>query len=240
MRGLFHPKGAEMTDFPETMFAVVPAREYDAYMPGKNVLPFNDTNLLVHKIRQLKKIFSPENIHVSSESPEYLRLATEEGVAADVRPMEFASPETSFGDLVHHVASSLACEHILWASPTSPLVDENDFKVAIDIYFKMILKGYDSLITTNKIKRFLLDENGPLNFRFNIQERSNTKLPVLFEFVNGIVIAPTASMIKWRYNWGNLPFKMQLSPNKIVDICNEAEYRFASFLVTHSDNVGLP
>ena len=228
-----------MTNFPETMIAVVPARQYDAHMPGKNVLPFNDTNLLVHKIRQLKKIFAPANIHVSSESPEYLRFATDEGVAADIRPMELASPEASFGDLVHHVASSLTCEHILWASPTSPLVDENDFEVAIDLYFKIINKSYDSLITTNKLKRFLLDENGPLNFRFNIQERSTTKLPVLFEFVNGIVIAPRASMIKWRYNWGNLPYKLQLSPDKIVDICNEDEYDFASFLVTNSKSVGL-
>lgn len=229
-----------MTNLPETMFAVVPARVYDAHMPGKNVLPFNDTNLLVHKVRQLKKIFSPENIHVSSESPEYLRFATDEGVAADVRPMEFSSPEASFGDLVHHVASSLTCEHILWASPTSPLVDENDFEKAIDLYFKITKEGHDSLITTNKLKRFLLDENGPLNFRFNIQERSTTKLPVLFEFVNGIVIAPRVSMIKWRYNWGYLPYKMQLPPHKIVDICNEAEYRFASFLLDHSNGVGLP
>lgn len=229
-----------MADYPETMIAVVPAREYDAHMPGKNVLPFSDTNLLVHKIRQLKKIFAPANIHVSSESPEYLRFATDEGVAADIRPIELASPEASFGNLVHHVASSLTCEHILWASPTSPLVDENDFAVAIDLYFKIILKGYDSLITTNKLKRFLLDENGPLNFRFNIQERSTIKLPVLFEFVNGIVIAPRASMIKWHYNWGNLPYKLQLPPHKIVDICNEDEYNFAKFLVTQSDRVGLP
>jgi len=227
-----------MKNFPETMIAVVPAREYDAHMPGKNVLPFKDTNLLVHKIRQLKKVFFSENIHVSSESPEYLRLATEEGVVADARPKEYSCPEASFGDLVHHVASSLTCEHILWASPTSPLVDENDFQIAIDLYFKILTKGYDSLITANKLKRFLLDENGPLNFRFNIQERSTTKLPVLFEFVNGIAIAPRASMINWRYNWGKLPYKLQLPPHKVIDICNESEFSFASFLATHTDSVG--
>jgi CMP-N-acetylneuraminic acid synthetase len=227
-----------MTKFPETMFAVVPAREYDAHMPGKNLLSFNGTNLLVNKVRQLKKVFHPESIHVSSESPVYLRFATDEGVMANVRPIEFANAEANFGDLVHHVASSLNCDHILWASPTSPLVDESDFEIAIDLYFKIIQSGYDSLITTNKLKRFLLDENGPLNFRFNIQERSTRKLPVLFEFVNGIVIAPRKSMIKWRYNWGNLPYKMQLPPHKIVDICNEAEYSFANFIVNHVNGLG--
>lgn len=229
-----------MTYFPETMVAVVLAREYDTQIPGKNILPFNGTNLLVHKIRQLKKIFTLENIHVSSESPQYLCFASEEGVVADVRPKEFASPEANFGDLVHYVASSLTCEHILWASPTWPLVDEKDFEQAINLYFEILHQGYDSLITTNKIKRFLLDENGPLNFRYDIHERSNIRLPVLFEFVNGVVIAPRKSILNWRYNWGRLPYKLQLSPHKIVDICNKAEYEFASFIASNSNMASKP
>jgi N-acylneuraminate cytidylyltransferase len=222
------------------MVAVVPAREFDEHMPGKNLLPLNNTNLLVHKIRQLKKVFNTRDIFVSSESRKYLNFATEEGVFADLRPTELAGPMANFGDFVHHIASNLECEHILWASPTSPLVDEKDFALAVDLYFKVLNQGYDSLITSNKIKRFLLDENGPLNFRFNIKDRSNTKLPVLYEFVNGIVIAPRKSMLKWRYNWGFIPFKMQLPPHKIVDICNQAEYRFANFLVSHASSVNTP
>lgn len=225
-----------MTKFPESMFAVVPAREYDTHLPGKNLLPINNTNLLVHKVRQLKKVFSPGDIHVSSESHDYLSYAKEEGVKADVRPMELAGPDANFGEFVHHVASSLSCKHILWASPTSPLVNENDFEMAIDLYFEILTQGYDSLITTNKLKRFLLDENGPLTFRFNIHDRSAAKLPVLYEFVNGIVIAPRENMLKWHYNWGLLPYKLQLPPDKIVDICNEAEYNFANFLVSNRNS----
>lgn len=224
----------------DTICAVVPARVYDAHLPGKNVLRFNNTNLLVNKIRQLKKVFPTENIHVSSESEDYLKFAAEEGVIGDIRPAQFASPDANFGDFVHHVASSLRCKHILWASPTSPLVDEDDFSRAISLYLKKIHEGYDSLITTNKLKRFLLDENGPLNFRFNINERCNVRLPVLYEFINGISIAPRESMLKWRYNWGLLPYKLQLQPHKIVDICNEAEYQFASFLAAHSNRTETP
>jgi len=229
-----------MTNFHESIFAVVPAREYDEHLPGKNLMPINNTNLLVHKIRQLKNVFAGKDIHVSSESLEYLRLATDEGVVADLRPVELAGPMANFGDLVHHVASNLNCKHILWSSPTAPLVDDKDFELAIDLYFKILQQGYDSLITTNKLKRFLLDENGPLNFRFNIQDRDTTKLPVLYEFVNGIVIAPRASMLKWRYNWGLLPYKLQLPPHKIVDICNDAEYSFAKFLIAHGNKMRMP
>lgn len=229
-----------MTNFHESIFAVIPARKFDEHMPGKNLLPITDTNLLVHKIRQLKKIFAPGDIYVSSESPEYLLYATQEGVVANLRPEELAGPMANFGDFVNHVASTLVCEHILWASPTSPLVDEKDFELAIELYFKVLRQGYDSLITANKLKRFLLDDSGPLNFRFNIQERNAAKLPVLYEFVNGIVIAPRLSMIKWRYNWGLLPYKLQLPPHKIVDICNEAEYGFAKFLTANGNGLGQP
>jgi len=228
-----------VNNFNESMVAVVPARVFDENLPGKNVLPIGDTNLLVHKIRQLKRIFSPSNIVVSSESQEYLRYASQEGVEADLRPMEFAESTASFGGFVHYVASSHDCSHILWASPTSPLVDDKDFELAIDMYFKILHQGYDSLITANKLKRFLLDENGPLNFRFNIQERNAAKLPVLYEFVNGIVIAPRKSMIEWRYNWGRMPYKLQLAPHKVVDICNEAEYGFAKFLVANGNGFGI-
>jgi len=227
-----------MNQYAESMLALVPAREYDENIPGKNVLPINDTNLLVHKIRQLKQVFKTTDIHVSSESLEYLSLASGEGVSTEIRPMKFAGPEANFGDFVHHVASSLNCKHILWASPTSPLVDERDFEQAISIYFQALEQGYDSLITVNKIKRFLLDENGPLNFRFNIEDRDAAQLPVLYEFVNGIVIAPRESMLKWRYNWGLLPYKLLLPLNKIVDICNNAEYDFAKFLAAGSRSVG--
>jgi len=228
-----------MTHFHESIFAVVPARVYDENLPGKNLLPINNTNLLVHKIRQLKKVFAAKDIHVSSESLEYLRFATDEGVIADLRPIELAGPQASFGDFVHHIASKLNCEHILWSSPTAPLVDEKDFELAIDLYFKILQQGYDSLITTNKLKRFLLDDNGPLNFRFNTQARETSKLPVLYEFVNGIVIAPRESMLKWRYNWGLLPYKLQLAPHKIIDICNDAEYSFAKFLEAHRNKMGM-
>ena len=219
-----------MKIYAERIVAVVPAREFDENLPGKNVLPIRDTNLLVHKIRQLKNVFDSKDIYVSSESDAYLQFATAEGVRPDRRPMQFANADANFGDFVLHIASSLDCKHILWASHTSPLVDEEDFLVAIDLYFKALSQGYDSLITVNKIKRFLLDENGPLNFRFNIHERNAVELPVLYEFVNGVVIAPREMMLKWRYNWGVLPYKLQLPPQKIVDICNEAEYRFAKFL----------
>lgn len=36
--------------------AVIPARAGSRRLKNKNILPFADSNLLIHKIRQLKKV----------------------------------------------------------------------------------------------------------------------------------------------------------------------------------------
>ena len=36
--------------------AVIPVRKGSRRLPNKNILPFGDSNLLIHKIRDLKKI----------------------------------------------------------------------------------------------------------------------------------------------------------------------------------------
>ena len=212
------------------LVAVVPARSFDEVLKNKNILSFGNSNLLVNKVKQLKKVDLIDEVLVSSDSKKYLDLVKSEDIIIDHRPIEFAALDSNFGDFVEYICSKVNANHILWASPTSPLVNSDDFSSAINKYFEIINNGYDSLISVNKIKRHMLDDNGPLNFRFKNSLRNNEKLPTLYEFTNGIVIAPRLSMIKWRYNWGFHPFKLEMNHIKIVDICNEWEYKFANFL----------
>lgn len=214
----------------KNIVAIIPARKYDNILPDKNILPFGKSNLLIHKIRQLKQIERIDEIIVTSDDKEYLDLAKKEDVSVDFRPIIYSRLDSNFGDFVEYITSKVNGKHILWASPTSPFVEVDDYELGIDRYFEAIDKGYDSLITVNKIKRFLLDENGPLNFRFDASKRNSNALPTLYEFTNGIVLAPRLSMIKWKYNWGILPFKMELPKIKTVDICTLDDYEFAKFL----------
>jgi N-acylneuraminate cytidylyltransferase len=207
--------------------AIIPARSKDPILENKNILPFGDSNLLTHKIRQLKKVDLIDEIIVTSESEKYLNLAKIEGVKVDLRPDKHSDINADFGDFLSYIVSKVETKHILWAPPTSPMIDESDFKNAINKYLEIIDNGYDSLITTSKLKRHLLDENGPLNFRFIQSKRNNESLPTLYEFTNGIVIAPKESILKWKYNWGNMPFKYSVNSFKSIDICDLVDYEFA-------------
>lgn len=213
-----------------SLVAVVPARLYDRFLPGKNLLPFGEANLLVHKVRQLKRVSQLDAIVVTSDDPHILELATAEGVSTHRRAPEHAAPAAEFGPFVRAVAMDLECEHVLWASPTSPLVDEHDYARGIEAYHAERGPRFDSLITVHRIKRHLLDENGPLTFRFARPQRAYDRLPTLFEFTNGMAIAPRQSMIEWQYNWGPMPFRLELKPSKAINICDRDDYEYACFV----------
>ena len=51
----------------KSITAVIPVKAKSTRLPGKNILPFADSNLLIHKIRQLKQVESISDIVVSSD-----------------------------------------------------------------------------------------------------------------------------------------------------------------------------
>ena len=73
----------------KSITAVIPVKANSTRLPGKNILPFADSNLLIHKIRQLKQVESISDIVVSSDSNEMLQMADEEGVIAMRRPQQY-------------------------------------------------------------------------------------------------------------------------------------------------------
>ena len=51
----------------KTITALVPVKGSSMRLPGKNILPFGNSNLLLHKIEQLKEVEGLTDIIVSSD-----------------------------------------------------------------------------------------------------------------------------------------------------------------------------
>lgn len=214
---------------------LIPVREFDAELPGRDTLAFGKGTLLSNKIQQLKKVSSISRIYVSTESERLGEIARSEGAIVLERPLEYAEKSAVFNDFVRFVSSQISEDQIVWTPVTAPLVNEIDISQAIEEY-RQLSSVYDSLITVQPIKRYLLDENGPLNFRHNIAERCKEKLPKLYEYINAINIAPRQSMADWGYNWGYQPYKLSLPPAKAVDICTYEDYQIAKFLFSEENS----
>jgi len=209
----------------KNIIAIIPARKADSFFPDKNILPIGGTNLLANKILQLKSVSLIDEIVVSSDCEDYLQIAKQHGVSIDLRPSALSLIETDFGDLIKYLASKLNCSHLMWSPVITPFINAIDYSSLIKTYFNSLNEGYDSLITVNRLRRNVLDDNGPLNFTFSKSDFRN--FPEIYEFVNGVSIAKRSDMLNWKYNWGKNPIKIDLGKIKSFDICNLEDYKIA-------------
>ena len=206
--------------------AVIPVRENKGmFNSPKDILPFGKSNLLLNKISQLKGIKNVEVI-VSTDSDMLREMAVSAGASVIMRkrlpPWEYAFPE-----LVFEVCEELQTEHIIWSCVTSPMIETPLYRKAITIYEDKLSMGYDSLISVKRIQRYLLDNNGSLNYRTGSKFTEKGELPELFVFTNGISIAPRAKMMEWKHTSGEIPYKMELNKCEAIDICDNFDYECA-------------
>ena len=202
----------------KTITAIVPVKGNSTRLPNKNILPFGETNLLIHKLRQLKQVEEITDIIVSSDSDIMLKMAEEEGVTAMKRPEKYANESVPFGMFLEFICKEVPNEHIMWACATSPLVEPYLYRKAIATYFEKLNEGYDSLITCCPFQTYLMDDNGPVNFKMGLEHKNSEQLPMLYHFTNGINLAPKDKIIEWHYNYGPKAYKLIVNKREAADI----------------------
>ncbi len=211
--------------------AVIPVKANSSRLPNKNILPFGASNLLVNKINYLKKTAGLREIIVSSDSDIMLEMAQNNGAIAIKRPYSLADESRPFSDFLDYISEIVQGEHLMWSCCTSPFADDILFNKAINLYFDKLKEGFDSLITVLPFQHFLLDKNGPLNFKTGKEHCNSQDLPVYEIFTNGVILAPVESVKKWHYHFGVNPYRMRVTPKEAIDIDTEFDYLFAKSLI---------
>jgi CMP-N-acetylneuraminic acid synthetase len=199
--------------------AIIPVRKGSRRLKNKNITPFGGKTLLTYKIDQLKQVSAITSIVVSSDSDQMLEMAVQRGVMTHRRTEEYCDEKTKpFGVVVAHVCENVSGKHVIWATCTSPLVEPDDYVDAIRVYGDKLAEGYDSLMSVEPFRRYIWDENGPLNYELGIKHVPSQELPVYYRVTDGILIAPREQMIAWKYFHGPKPFKYSLSKRASIDI----------------------
>lgn len=215
----------------KTITAVIPVKQHSSRLPGKNILPFGNSNLLLHKIEQLKQVKGLTDIIVSSDSDEMLGMAEKAGVIALKRPIEYANESVPFGEFLDYLCRVLPNEHIMWACVTSPLVEPYLYNKAINLYFEKFKEGYDSLITCLPCQSFYMDEKGPINYSMGLNHLNSEKLPPIYHFTNGINLAPKEKIAEWHYNYGPNAYRLMVNKREAIDIDDIYDYTCAKAML---------
>lgn len=216
--------------------AVIPVRAGSRRLPNKNILPFGDSNLLVHKIRQLKCVGNINSVVVSSDSDEMLKMAQKEGVLIHKRTPEYCDEKTkTFNEVVENIAQAVDGDILMWAPCVCPLTSIESYENAIEIFKKEVLKKkkYDSVISAKIFKEYLFDEKGPHNWNPEHHVPSQ-QLPEWKTIINGFYISMRQDMIKWKYLYGKNPYLYILDKKESVDIDDAEDFEVAKALYLNS------
>ena len=215
--------------------AVIPVKKNISKLKNKNFLPFgNFETLLENKIYQLKKCEKINKILVTSDSLKAKEISKKMGVEFELRPTKYANESRPLSEFFRYVSTLLDNnDEMLWACVTSPLIDQYDYTNIINRYFESKSLGYDSIITVTKFKHYLMDSEGPLNYKLGEEHTNSQDLPEYDLFTNGAIICPVSSLIKWGYNYGPNPYRYSVPQSKSIDIDTECDYIMAKAIKFH-------
>jgi len=207
--------------------AIIPVKGSSSRLPGKNILPFGSGNLLTHKISQLKQVPLIDDILVSSDSEEMLRIASSENVRTIKRPDDLANESRPFGDLIVYITGLLRTETLMWTPVTSPTLDEEFYKKAISKYYEVIENNYDSFTTVTPFKHFLFDKGKPFNFDPDNAITNSQDLPKWDLWTCGCSIISVKLAYEKKFIFGSVPYCFEVSAYQALDIDTKFDYEVA-------------
>lgn len=149
--------------------AIIPARGGSKGIKNKNLYRFIDKPLIAWSINSAQKSEIIDDVYVSSDSQEILKIAEEFGAKTILRPDELANdiimPDAALSHAVHSISDVI--EYIVFLQPTSPLRKSDDIEKAL---LQIKNEKADSLLSGVASHHFLWEKRNkyykPLNYDF--------------------------------------------------------------------------
>lgn len=212
--------------------AVIAVRAGSKRIKNKNIQSFGSSNLLIHKIRQLKRVSKIDKIVVTSDSNEMLKMAKNEGVEIQIRPVEYADEKTkTFGEMIEFVVSNIKTDYVVWTPCVCPLVDENIISLMIKKFKEEIVfsERYDSLVSAKLLKEYIWDKDKPLNYSIEKHVKSQD-LPNWYTIINGCFISSKINMLHNKFCYGHKPYMYKINKIQSIDIDDEYDLEIARII----------
>ena len=212
--------------------AIIPVRSGSTRCKNKNIRDFGDTNLLKRKIEILKQVDEIDEILVSSNCDEMLKIAIYLGVSIHKRDEKYCTAECSGKDVFAKLASNIKNEIMLYTHCVAPFITKECYKECIDEWKHMKCSN-DSINTVNKSQNFLWYNNKPINYDyFNAPPSQN--LPIYYIPNFGINIIKTENVLKYKNIIGKNPKFIELSSINGIDIDHPHEFVISELLYNNN------
>ena len=213
---------------------VIPARGGSKRIPLKNIKDLAGKPLIMHTVDYALKFFSPEDIYVSTDSPEIKQVVEASGVQIIDRPAELSGDYTTTAAVLQHASQVIKSRGVDYdymvllqcTNPCRPINMMTDcMKIITD-------NNYTCLVgVTRSWNKFGKIQNNcyvPWNYKFG--QRSQDLEPLYFE--NGLVYITCRSLIEGGGIIDEHPYPYEIdSKYGLVDIDTYEDFEFAQFKI---------
>lgn len=220
----------------------LPTRKGSLRVKDKNTRIFAgiEGGLLENKIRQLLKTSNIDEIILSTNDEECIRIAepyasNDSRVKIVLRPEDLCLDTTNLQDLISYVPSITQATHIVWGHVTTPIANGDDYDVGIATYLEGLQKGFDSLVSVSEFKNFLLSRDGKLiNNTTDIPWPRTQDLETLFEINHVMFITNRDIYVREGNRIGSKPLLHIMDKIKSVDVDWEEDFKIAEIIYEKS------
>ncbi len=212
---------------------VIPVRLGSSRVSQKALLTLGKekVSLLAWKIRQLKKVISPNNIYVSTEADILKEIAVSEGVQIHNRDEYLAEGhKASFSEVITGIVKDIPHEHIAWVTCVVPLMSPQEYLQGFREYKENVMpekSSFNSLVSVNLLKEYFWDDNNPINYSATKKHTISQELPNIYRVTNGLYMAPKKLILEKEYLLGDNPYKSCVSKIAGIDIDEYEDYEMA-------------
>jgi len=212
--------------------AVIPVRSGSTRCKNKNIRDFGDTNLLKKKIEILKQVDEIDEILVSSNCDEMLKIASDLGVSTHKRAEKYCTSECSGKDVFFELANNIKNEIMLYTHCVAPFITIDYYKKCI-YEWKTNNDSNTSINTVNNLQHFLWYNSKPINYDYYNAPPSQT-LPIYHVPNFGINIIKTKDVLKYKNIIGKNPKFLTSSSISGTDIDHPHEFVISELLYNHN------
>lgn len=219
------------------ILAIIPARGGSKRLPKKNILNLSNKPLIAWSIEAALKSRFIDDVVVSSDCEDILKISKTYGAKTLVRPKELASDTaTTYSTIEHALITYCDYDYVIILQPTSPLRDSTDIDAAINYLFEM---NADSIISVCEVEHSPLWQNTlPSNKSLenflppDVINKRSQDLPTYYRLNGALYIYNIQKLLqnKTLFIKKNL-FAFIMENEKSIDIDNEIDFKIAEVLM---------
>jgi N-acylneuraminate cytidylyltransferase len=210
---------------------IIPVRLGSSRIPQKVLLPFppeRETNLIEHKVDQIRREFPNAHIVLSCGEKPLFKLAERLDLRVSLREgKHIHGHEVGTRESICEIIKDIKSTHVIWTTVVTPLHDEVILRRSVEQYFSALREGFDSLTTGVRVYEYLWQNGQPLNYSADEYHPDSQDLPELYRLSNGIYICAKEIMDRRGYFLGDKPKVIPIPKICAIDIDDYEDYQVA-------------